>query len=689
MTMAFRTSNFILKGICSSLPNNTEGIFCLRRFSSRPAWNFLERRKCDLNCSSTESIKHVTSRHAKWKISGYRSLSASSSPTVRIGCASGFWGDTALAAPQLIHQGKIDFLVMDYLSEITMSLLTAAKQKSGGRLGFAPDFILAVMKPNLKAISSKGIKVVANCGGVNPHACAKELADVAAAAGVALKVAVVAGDDLLTLTKPENAEILSRVMDMSSMAPFPDPSSVTSMNAYLGAFPIATALNHGADVVITGRCVDSALVLGPLISRFGWRENDLDLLAAGSLAGHLVECGAQATGGVLTDWETTAATWDSIGFPIVEVSPTGGITLTKPEGTGGAVTVMSATEQLLYEIGDPRCYILPDVVCDFSNVQIEQVEKEAVSIRGAKGLPAPDDFKVCATYLDGYKLTAVCPIAGRLARDKGRAVADAILKRSRTIFKKLGFEDYSHTEVQIHGAGEMFGDQARPSESSSREVVLWLAVRHSQKQALEFLAREIAPAGTGMAPGLCGMVGGRPKVSPVLRLYSFLWSKKDVNVDVFIDGELIDSVDYFVSPSHHGERPTVLVDLPQEDPTNSDTPQLSEQPTKPVPLSDIACARSGDKGNSVNIGVIARTPSMYPEIQRNLSTEKVFDYFAHLFPEGATAVSHVERFEVPGVKGLNFVLKDVLGGGGIASCRIDPQGKAMAQMLLDIEVQVS
>jgi len=525
--------------------------------------------------------------------------------------------------------------------------------------------------------------VIANCGGVNPHACARELAAVAEAAGIPLKIAVVAGDDLLTLAKPENSSILETVKDMDSGAPFPPSASVTSINAYLGAFPIAKALDLDADVVITGRCVDSALVLGPLIHRFGWKEKDLDLLAAGSLAGHLIECGAQATGGVLTDWESTAPTWDTIGFPIVQVQSDGEFTLTKPKGTGGAVTVAAAAEQLLYEIGDPRNYILPDVTCDFSQVTLEQSAPDVVSVRGAKGKRAPSGFKVCATYLDGYKLTAVCPVAGGKARDKARATAEAILRRARVGFAKMGLEDFTAAEVQVIGAGEMFGEQARPHESESREVVLWLAVRHRQKAALELLAREVAPAGTGMAPGLTGMVGGRPKASPVLRLYSFLWSKCDVNVDIYLDGEWKQHVMWEDGEESKTEWNVAAHNLPSSPETDPISPS-----TRVVPLHEIAHARSGDKGDNVNIGVVARSPDSLPALDRSLTEEKVFAYFRHFFPAEAECRTSVEKYRVPGIHALNFVLKGVLGGGGVASLRVDPQGKAMAQMLLDIELEV-
>ncbi|XP_051866265.1 uncharacterized protein LOC127567418 isoform X2 [Pristis pectinata] len=370
---------------------------------------------------------------------------ATKAGAVRIGCASGFWGDTAISVPQLVYGGNLDFLVFDYLSEITMSLLAAAKAKSPN-LGYVPDFVQVAMAPFIKDIHKRGIRVVCNAGGVNPLACAAALQEVVKKAQLDLKIAVVTGDDLM-LMKDMLKEV--GVTDMYNGSSF--PANVQSMNAYLGARPISRALDLGADVVVTGRCVDSGIVLGPLIHSFGWKQNEFDLLAAGSLAGHLIECGAQCTGGIFTDWHRVPD-WDNIGFPVVECSSDGSFILSKPPKTGGLVSFGTVSEQLVYEIGDPRHYQLPDVVCDFSQVTISEVsgiEGGAVHVQGAKGLPPSDSYKICATYSDGYRTTAVCPVGGCRSVEKGTRTAESILKSFKIKKEKCQKQKFGHPAWSI------------------------------------------------------------------------------------------------------------------------------------------------------------------------------------------------------------------------------------------------
>ena len=274
--------------------------------------------------------------------------------TVRIGGASGFWGDTALAVPQLLAGGEVDYLVFDYLAEVTMSILAAQRAKDAST-GYAIDFVQIMMREALPQLQAQRVRVVANAGGVNPRACRDALLALAAHLGITLKVGVVLGDDLLARAAEFRA---AGVSEMFSGAAF--PQRVASINAYLGALPIVRALDAGCDVVITGRCVDSAVTLGVLMHEFGWSANEYDKLAQGTLAGHLIECGAQCTGGLFTDWERVPD-WENIGFPIVEAHADGSFVITKPPGTGGLVTPASVAEQLLYEIGDPRAYLVPDV----------------------------------------------------------------------------------------------------------------------------------------------------------------------------------------------------------------------------------------------------------------------------------------------------------------------------------------
>ncbi|XP_053316264.1 uncharacterized protein LOC128483965 [Spea bombifrons] len=594
---------------------------------------------------------------------------------IRIGCASGFWGDTAASVPQLLYGGKLDFLVFDYLSEITMSLLTAAKAKSSN-LGYAPDFVYTAMAPYIKDIHKSGVRVISNAGGTNPIACAAALQEIIKKADLDLKIAVVTGDDLM---KKKDSLKDAGILDMENGKPFPE--KIHSMHAYLGARPISRALDLGADIVVTGRCVDSSVVLGPLIHSFGWKRNEFDLLAAGSVAGHLIECGAQCTGGIFTDWHLVKD-WHNIGFPIVECTSDGDFSLSKPSQTGGLVSFGTVAEQLVYEIGDPQNYHLPDVSCDFSQVSITEIpeaEGGAVSVHGARGQAPSSYYKVCATYADGFRATAVCPVSGPKAAEKGRRTAESILKRTQDMFTQLGYEDFSGVNVQIIGAEDSYGPHARGKELA-REAVIWIAVHHKEKKALEVFAREIAPAGTGMAPGLTAIVGGRPRVSPVLKPFFFLYPKKNVKIDIYMNEKHIEQ---FVDDHSF----TVDETASSAEPVTIETP--NDLPSGPYVyrLEELAYTRSGDKGNNANIGVVARHPLYYPYLRRALTAQVIQEYFLHLLEKGQTDEHLVTRYELPGIYALNFVLKNSLGGGGIASLRSDPQGKALGQMLLDLEIK--
>jgi len=579
---------------------------------------------------------------------------------VRIGCSSGFWGDSMVGGPQLVASGEIDYLVADYLAEITMSIMARARAKDPSA-GYATDFVTETMARLLRDIAARRIKVVTNAGGVNPAACGAAIRKLAAEQGVTLKVAVVEGDDLL----PRADEFRATFVAEQGFA----PDRFMSMNAYLGAFPIAAALAAGADIVISGRCVDSALALGPLIHEFGWRADDWDRLAAGSLAGHIIECGAQATGGIHTDWAAVPE-WENIGYPIVSVAADGTFSVGKPAGTGGIVTRGTVAEQLVYEIGDPATYLLPDVTCDFSGVTVEVASENLVRVAGARGRPPSGRYKVSATYMDGFRAVAHLTIGGVDAVAKAERTAAAILARTRKIFAAVNLGDYRDTLVEVLGAEASYGPHANPAVRRTREAVLKLAVSHSQKPALDIFAREVAPAGTSFSPGTTGYFGGRPSPQPVVRLYTCFVPKAAVPIKVEVDGATtavsVATADGFVPAA----------------PVDSRLDPLPPGPRGTVPLIRLAFGRSGDKGNHSNIGIVAREPRFLAAIRAALTAEAVCGWMAH------TGTTKVERFDLPGVHGLNFLLHDSLGGGGIASLRNDPQGKAHAQMLLDFPVEV-
>jgi hypothetical protein len=590
-----------------------------------------------------------------------------SEKTVRIGGACGFLGDTSISTPQLIGSGNVDYIVYDYLAEVTMSLLARVKAKRSD-MGYAHYFTDVIIEENIRDITEQKIRIVTNAGGVNPGACRDKVMEIAKHQGVELKVAVIQGDDLM----PRLEELKGRnITEMYTGESWPD--GMMSINAYLGARPIAEALASGADIIITGRVVDSALALGPLMHEFDWSEDDYDLLAQGSLAGHIIECGAQATGGLHTDWERVPD-WRNIGYPIVECYPDGSFLVTKPQGTGGLVTPATVGEQLLYEIGDPQAYFLPDVVCDFSQVKIEQVDAECVKVTGAVGRPPTDTYKVYAAYHDGYRCIAVLPVIGFNAARKAERQSNAVIERTKLIFKKKKLSDYRNTLIEPMGAESSYGPHSKSRDT--REVACKISVEHDEKEALEIFAREVYAPTTSMSPGSTGWFAGRPTVSPVIKLFSFLISKKEVAIDI-IDDKGIKTVKVSIEGGFN--------------PADIKRPEVTETADKDgkmitVPLIRLAWGRSGDKGDSCNIGIIARRAPYLPYIRGALTETAVEYYMAHVF-EGA-ANPKVERFELPGINALNFLLHESLGGGQMASLRMDPLAKGMAQQLLDFPVQI-
>lgn len=576
---------------------------------------------------------------------------------VIFGGASGFWGDSAVAFPQLLRAERIDYIVFDFLAEVTMSILARARAANDA-LGYATDFVSQIA-PYLPELARRRIRLISNAGGVNPAACAEAIRREVERQGLSLRVGLVEGDGVLDQLDALRAEGVREMFSDREM-----PASPLSANAYLGAMPVAAALEGGADIVVTGRCVDSALVLGACVKEFGWAPDDWDRLAAGSLAGHLIECGAQASGGLFTDWEQTGD-WADIGYPIAEIDATGSCVLTKVAGTGGLVSVGTAAEQLVYEIGDPASYLLPDVCCDFTGVRIEQAGPDRVRVDGARGRPPGNRYKVSMTYEDGYRLGAIWTIVGHDARRKAAKVAEAVLRRVDGMLATRGLDPFTATDVEILGSEESYGANARCAEA--REVLLKIAASHPRKEALSIFLREFTSAGTSMAPGFTGLGGHRPKPMPMVRLFSCLIDKGRLSPRALVDGK---EIAIPAAPSA-ALAPAPAVDAPPP------LPDTTADDTVTVPLRALAFGRSGDKGDNANIGIIARDFAVLPYLWEHLSPEMVGETFAHYAP------TKVERFFLPGPGAINFLLHDCLGGGGTASLRNDPQGKGFAQILLD------
>ena len=586
---------------------------------------------------------------------------------VRIGGACGFYGDSSIAPAQLLGAG-VDYLILDYLAEATMSSLGAMRAKRDS-LGYAGDFTEWVWKDNLRELKRSGTRIVTNAGGVNPRACLERMQHYAAEAGLSFRIAIVEGDDMV----PRLGEFASQT-EMFTGQPFPPADKVLTANAYLGASPIARALAMGADVVITGRCVDSALTLGILMHEFGWAAHDYDKLAQGSLAGHVIECGAQGSGGLFTDWEEVPD-WANIGYPIIDCRADGSFVVSKPEGTGGLVSEAVVAEQVLYEVGDPQAYLLPDVACDFSQVRVRQLGKDRVEVTGATGQAPTGKYKVCVIWADGFRALGFMVVVGRQAAAKAQRQAEAVLSRLNAMLRARNLGPYRASRIELIGAEASYGANARAGDT--REVVYKLGVEHEDKAAFAPFLREFDSPMTSMAVGTTGWFGSRAEVKPVMRVFSCAVDMGSVPVTVTL-----------------GDTSEVLTIQPPAAPFNADRiirPAIADsidvtQADAEVPLIDLAWARSGDKGDAFNIGVIARKPEYLPWIRAALGEDVVLAWFAHEF-EGARNPS-VHRYEVPGMHALNLHLLDSLGGGQFASLRLDPLAKGKAQQLLDMPIRV-
>jgi hypothetical protein len=586
------------------------------------------------------------------------------SKKVRIGCAAGFYGDSQLSARQLVDKGDIDYLVFDYLAEVTMAILARQKAKNDN-MGFALDFVTVAMKDVLADCAARGIKVVANAGGVNVPACIAALEQLCEEQNLDLRIGGVYGDNLLGREDLPVAEMIENQTGAAL------PEKLASLNAYLGARPIADALAAGADVVVTGRVVDSAVMLGPLMYEFGWGETDYDELAQGSLCGHVIECGAQCTGGNYTDWHMVPD-YSDISYPVAEVSADGSFVIGIPSDTGGLATVGSVGEQVLYEIGDPGNYLLPDVACDFSEVQLEQLGKDRVRVSGAHGRAPGNRYKVCATWRDGFQIKGCIMIGGLRARDKARTALEAWIKRVRRHFEANGIADFRAVDLEYLGAEHTFGPHAREGARATREVVAKFGLHHDDPAALQFAVNEMIYLGTSGVPGFYGLGGGRARPGGLIRVHSTMIDKSYLPVTVQVGDTAIAEHPYLTEDV---SEPVPRYRIAVED-TDSNAEVVQ------VPLEALAFARSGDKGDNANIGVLARYAKCLPYIHQQVTAQAVEDYFSHLVQ------GEVERFEMPGMGAFNFFLTEALGGGGAASLRADAQGKSLAQQLLSMEITV-
>ena len=449
---------------------------------------------------------------------------------VRVASGQGFWGDWLEAPVRQVRDGHVDYLMMDYLAEVTMSIMQKQKSRNP-EAGYARDFV-PLMERILPDIADKGVRVVTNAGGVNPRGCAEAVVEAARRTKLSrkLRIAVVSGDDMMGRLD----DLIARghpLKDMETGRPLASiRDRVLSANAYLGMRPIVEALRRGADIVITGRVTDTGLTLGPLFHEFGWDFEDWDKVAAGTVAGHIIECGAQSSGGnLLKDWRKVRGL-ENPGFPIVEATADGSFTITKHPKTGGVVNVASVTEQLVYEMGDPHHYITPDGTADFTSIQLQQAGKDKVKVSGITGGPKTPFLKVSIAWFYGYKAVGTLVYSWPEAYEKARA-ADKIL---RGRLKALGLE-FEQILTEYVGVDATHGTLAGPPSADIAEVQLRIGVRAREKAPVERFTREIAPLVLTGPPSVTGFAGGRPQVEEIVAYWPALVDRNEIEPQVRVD----------------------------------------------------------------------------------------------------------------------------------------------------------
>ncbi len=585
---------------------------------------------------------------------------------LRIANAGGFWGDDLKAFNRQIVQGDIDYLTMDFLAEITMSILKKQMMKNP-ELGYVTDFIDQI-KENARLIAEKKIVVITNAGGINPVACGKKVFEVLNEMNVNLKVAVIYGDD-----------IVNRISDF-----YPDKTSFRNIetgeefetiknklqtaNVYLGAKPIIEALKRGAQIIITGRVTDTSITMAPMIYEFGWNYDDWDKLASGVVAGHIIECGAQATGGNFSDWRLIEK-WENFGYPIIEVYPNGEFVVTKHMDSGGIVTIDTVTEQLVYEMGDPSEYISPDVIADFKSIKLLQEGKDRVRVKNIKGKPSTPYYKVSMAYEDGYKIEGSVIISGPGALQKAEKVKEIFWERLNI--------DFIKTNTEFIGFNACHGALAEFDETN--EILIRFSAFDYDLKKLDEFSKQIAPLILSSPPGIA-VTGGRPRPRNVIAYWPALIPKSEIKSHLLLlpdDKYEIDMVTGFEREiEHKHDEIQISSDV---DSLNIYMPADADSSVK---FYDICLARSGDKGDTANIGVIARNKKNYQFLSKYLTA----DYMKFIFKE--LCKGKVTRYELPNLNAFNFLLEKSLDGGGTRSLKIDAQGKTYAQAFLNQKITV-
>lgn len=580
---------------------------------------------------------------------------------IRIGNASGYWGDDPGALYRQINGGRLDYVTMDFLAEITMSIMQK-QRKRDPEAGYARDFI-PMLESVLKKMLSDGTRIITNAGGVNPEACAEAISKLAARLGLNPRIAVVYGDDILErigeleakgckFANMEDGRNFSEVQDRISAA-----------NVYFGAAPVVAALEMNPDIIITGRVTDTGITMAPMIHEFGWGLDDWDKLSAGIVAGHIIECGTQATGGNFTDWHLVPS-FKNPGYPIVEMQADGNFFVTKHEGSGGLVSVDTVREQLFYEMGNPVSYLTPDVVADFSSIKLEQAGKNRVRVFGITGSEPTPLYKVSMAFADGFKSIGEIAISGPDARKKAEVFAEIF-------WAKVG-TDFEETETEYVGYNAFH--RSLSHQDDGNEIILRLGARDADQNKLKTFGKMIPALILGGPPGVA-ILGGVPRVQEIMSYWPALIPKYATHPMVaFYDDGYTNAVE--IKSTRIGQFVEPALDTQVAEKTSKPLTDIINTFATGTSLSRICLGRSGDKGDTSNIGVIARSQKAFDYLDKHLTAQVVKDLFQEL------CHGRVIRYKVQNMLGFNFLLEQALGGGGTMTLRADAQGKMFAQGLL-------
>jgi len=582
--------------------------------------------------------------------------------SIKIGNASGYWGDDPDALSRQVHGGRLDYISMDFLAEITMSIMQKQRSRDP-EAGYARDFIPMLERVLKKTLADK-TTIITNAGGINPEACAEAIASMAKRLGLNPRIAIVHGDNILGRLHELRAKGCA-FANMETGRPFSDiESRIEAANVYFGAAPVAEALAWQPDIIITGRVTDTGISIGPMVHAFGWSLDDWDKLAAGVVAGHIIECGSQATGGNFTDWHLVKS-YKNIGFPIVEVYADGSFVVTKHPGSGGLVSLDTVREQLFYEMGSPTAYITPDVVADFSSIQLSVDGPDRIRISGVKGFPPTPTYKVSMAYSDGYKSVGELAICGPNAKSKAETFAEVFWDRAGQAF--------AATETEYFGLNAFHRSMGHATEGN--EIVLRLGARDPDAKKLKKMAKVIPSLILGGPPGVT-ILGGVAKVQDIVSYWPALMPKSALKpvVALFRDGGVHE--EHEVASTRSGNYAGSADGRQEASAAARSVQATAEDHAHGTALIEICLARSGDKGDTANIGVMARSPKAMAFLDQFLTAQRLKDLFQEL------CHGRVVRYRLDNLQGFNFLLENSLGGGGTLTLRADAQGKTFAQAVL-------